>query len=114
MHAGDMFAWKDAGFIDRNNGGSGVAWPKSVDGALKNIKNVDSVIGGHQPLATWSDLQTFQRYSADLLSQTEAAHKAGKSADEATASINLSQYAGFQTMRVKAAVQAIYDELNKK
>ena len=114
MHAGDMFPWKDAPFIDRNNGGSGVQWPKSIDKVLKNVKNVDSVIGGHQPLASWSDLQTYQRYTADLLAQSEAAHKAGKNVDDAAAGINLSKYAGFQSMRVKAAVQAIYDELNKK
>ena len=41
--------------------------------------------------------------------------KAGKSVDEAAASINLtSKYPGYKSMRVKAAVQAIYDELKKK
>jgi cyclase len=114
MHAGDMFPWKDAPFIDRSNGGSGVEWPKSIDKVLKNVKNVDTVIGGHQPVATWKDLQTFQQYTADLLQQSEAALKAGKSVDDAIASLNLSKYAGFETMRLKAAVQAIYDELNKK
>ena len=114
MHAGDMFPWKDAPFIDRSNGGSGVEWPKSIDKVLKNVKNVDTVIGGHQPVATWKDLQTFQQYTADLLQQSEAAMKAGKSVDDAIASLNLSKYPGFETMRLKAAVQAIYDELNKK
>jgi len=90
MHAGDMFPWKDAPFIDRNNGGSGVEWPKSIDKVLKNVKNVDTVIGGHQPVATWKDLQTFQQYTADLLQQTESALKAGKSVDDAIASLKLS------------------------
>jgi cyclase len=114
MHAGDMFPWKDAPFIDRANGGSGVQWPKSLDKALQGIRDVDTVIGGHQPVATWKDLQTFQQYTADLLVQSEAAMKAGKSVDDAAASMQLSKYAGFETMRVKAAVQAIYDELGKK
>jgi len=114
MHAGDMFPWKDAPFIDLSNGGSGVEWPKSIDKVLKNVKNVQTVIGGHQPVATWKDLQTFQEYTADLLAQSQAAMKAGKSVDDAVASLNLSKYAGFETMRLKAAVQAIYDELNKK
>jgi glyoxylase-like metal-dependent hydrolase (beta-lactamase superfamily II) len=114
MHAGDMFPWKDAPFIDRSNGGSGVEWPKSIDKVLKNVKNVDTVIGGHQPVATWKDLQTFQQYTADLLQQSEAAMKAGKSVDDAIAGLNLSKYTGFETTRLKAAVQAIYDELNKK
>jgi glyoxylase-like metal-dependent hydrolase (beta-lactamase superfamily II) len=114
MHAGDMFPWKDAPFIDRSNGGSGVEWPKSIDKVLKNVKNVDTVIGGHQPVATWKDLQTYQEYTADLLSQSEAAAKAGKSVDDAVAAMNLRKYAGFETTRLKAAVQAIYDEVNKK
>ena len=114
MHAGDMFPWKDAPFIDLNNGGSGIEWPKTLDKVLKNVKGVDSVIGGHQPVATWKDLQTFQQYTADLLAQSEAAKKAGKSVDDAIASLNFSKYAGFESTRLKAAVQAIYDELGKK
>jgi len=114
MHAGDMFPWKDAPFIDRNNGGSGVEWPKTLDKVLKNVKDVDTVIGGHQPVATWKDLQTFQQYTADLLVQCEAALKAGKNVDAAIASLNLSKYAGFEKTRLQAAVQAVYDELNKK
>jgi len=114
MHAGDMFPWKDAPFIDRSNGGSGVEWPKSLDKVLKNVKDVDTVISGHQPVATWNDLRTFQQYTADLLAQSEAAKKGGKNVKDAIASLNLSKYAGFQTMRLEAAVQAIYDELDKK
>jgi len=115
MHAGDMFPWKDAPFIDRSNGGSGVEWPKTIDKVLKNVKGVDSVIGGHQPLATWKDLGTFQTFTADLLATTEAAMKAGKSVDDAVAGMNWgAKYPGYESTRLKAAVQAIYDELGKK
>jgi cyclase len=114
MHAGDMFPWKDAPFIDRNNGGSGIEWPRTLDKVLKNVKGVETVIGGHQPVAKWQDLQTFQQYTADLLAQSEAALKAGKSVDDAVAGLNFSKYPGFESTRLKAAVQAIYDELNKK
>jgi len=110
MHAGDMFPWKDAPFIDLNNGGSGVEWPKTLAKVIAGVKNVDTVIGGHQPVAAWKDLQEFQRYTADLLAQIQAAMKAGKSVDEATASFNFSKYAGFEATRLKDAVQAIYDE----
>ena len=117
MHAGDMFPWKDAPFIDRTNGGSGVEWPRTLAKAIGGIKNVDAVIGGHQPVATWKDLQTYQQFTADLLAATRDAMKAGKNVDDATASINLSvtaRYSGFESMRLKAAVQAIYDELGGK
>ena len=115
MHAGDMFAWKDAPLLDRNNGGSGVEFPKTLSKALKGIKNVDSVIVGHSPVRTWMELEEYQRYNSDLLAAVQEAMKAGKSVDDATASINLTdKYQGYQSMRLKGAVQAIYDELNKK
>ncbi|MEO8259778.1 MAG: MBL fold metallo-hydrolase [Acidobacteriota bacterium] len=114
MHAGDMFPWKDAPFIDRNNGGSGMEWPRTLAKVIDGVKNVDAVIGGHQPVATWKDLQEYQRYTADLFAQIEAAMKAGKSVDEATAGFDFSKYPGFESTRLKAAVQAIYDELGKK
>ena len=37
MHAGDMFAWQDAPFLDRNNGGSGVAFPQTLAKAVAAI-----------------------------------------------------------------------------
>jgi cyclase len=115
MHMGDLFPWKDAPFLDRNNGGSGVDMPKTLDKALKGIKNVDTVIGGHQPVQQWKDLQEYQRFNTDLLAAVEAAKKAGKGVDDASASINLTtKYAGYESGRTKAAIQAIYDELDKK
>jgi glyoxylase-like metal-dependent hydrolase (beta-lactamase superfamily II) len=115
MHMGDLFPWKDAPFLDRSNGGSGVDMPKTLDKAVKAIKNVDIVIGGHQPVQQWKDLVEYQRFNADLLAAVESAKKAGKSVDAAAASINLTgKYAGYESARTKAAIQAIYDELDKK
>jgi glyoxylase-like metal-dependent hydrolase (beta-lactamase superfamily II) len=115
LHAGDMFPWKDAPFIDRSNGGSGRQWPLTLKKLLDGVKNVDSVIGGHQAVAGWKDLATFQQFTAELWSQTEAAQKAGKSVDEAAANTAwMSKYPGYESTRLKAAVQAIYDELSGK
>jgi glyoxylase-like metal-dependent hydrolase (beta-lactamase superfamily II) len=115
LQAGDMFPWKDAPFIDRNNGGSGAEWPKTLGRLLASVKDVDTVIGGHLPVATWKDLQVFQQFTADLFAQTEASHKAGRSVDDAVAATGwLNKYTGYESTRLKAAVQAIYDELNKK
>ena len=115
MHAGDMFAWKDAPFIDRSNGGSGIEWPKTLAKVLSGVKNVDTVIGGHLPVAMWRDLQEYQRYNTDLVAAVQTAMKAGKSVDDATASINVTaKYPGYQNERLKAAVQALYDEMGKK
>ena len=111
MQAGDMFPWKDAPFIDRGNGGSGKAWPESLKTLLGTVKNVDTVVGGHQPVATWKDLGTFQQFLADLYAQTIAAQKAGKSVEQAVADKGwMAKYPGYDSTRLTAAVQAIYDE----
>lgn len=115
LHTGDMFAWRDAPFIDRSNGGSGVEFPETLAKAIAGIRNVDTVIPGHVPVTDWKNFEEFQRFTADLLSATEAAVTAGKSADEAAAALDLSaKYPGYQGTRVKAAVQAIYEELKKE
>jgi cyclase len=113
MQSGDMFAWKDAPLLDRANGGSGVEFPKTLAKAIAGVKDVDTIIPGHSPLMKPADLQEYQRYTADLLEQVEAAMKAGKTAEAAAAGLNLSKYAGYRTDRVKAAVDAIYAELGK-
>jgi len=115
MQAGDMFAWKDAPFLDRSNGGSGVEFPRTLAKAVAAFKsNVDTVIPGHSPLMALKDLDEYQRFNADLLAAVQDAIKAGKTADDAVGSINLtSKYPGYKSERLKAAVQAIYGELKR-
>ncbi len=112
LQTGDMFAWKGAPFLDRANGGSGVEFPKTIARALATLKNVDTVVPGHSPVMTLKDLEEFQRYMADFVSAVEAAKKSGKSAADASASLNLSaKYPGYLTDRVQAAVDVLYAEL---
>ena len=107
---GDLFAWKDAPGCDRNNGGSCVAYPKTLAGAAASLKNIDVVIPGHSPMMKVSDVQEYQRFMADLVSSSQAAMKAGKTVDEAFAAFSLAKYPGYKNERVKAAIQTIYDE----
>ncbi len=112
VHTGDMFAWKDAPFLDRNNGGSGVAFPETLAKAVAAIKNVDTVIPGHIPVTTWSDLEEYQRFNADVLAAAREGISAGQSAEEVAASLDLSgTYPEYTSERVEAAIVAIYDEL---
>ena len=111
LHTGDMYPWKDGPNCDRNNGGSCVDYPRSLQKAIAGIKNVDIVIPGHSPITTPKDLQTFQTFVADLLSHATNEMKAGKSVDEAVASFKVDKYPGYKTERLKVAVQNIYDEL---
>jgi len=114
LQTGDLFARKDAPRIDRANGGSGVAYPQTLSKAVATVKNVDIVVPGHAPLMKWSDLQEYQRYTADLLNEVQTARRDGKTADAAAASIKTDKYKGYTSEGMKLAVQAIYDELNAR
>ena len=75
------------------------------------MKDVDTVIPGHSPMMTPSDLREYQRFTADLLAHAQAAMKAGKSVDDATAEFKVDKYPGYKNERVKGAIQAVYEEL---
>jgi glyoxylase-like metal-dependent hydrolase (beta-lactamase superfamily II) len=114
LHTGDAFAWKDGPLCDRNNGGSCVEFPKSLAKAVAALKDVDVVVPGHSPMMTPKDLQEYQRFNAEWVAEAEAAMKAGKTVDEAVASITTpGKFPGYKSERLKAAVQAVYDELKK-
>jgi cyclase len=113
LHTGDAFAWKDAPRCDLDNGGSCIALPQTIAKAIAAIKDVDTVIPGHSPVTTPNDLQEFQRFTADLAAHAQTAMKAGQTVDAAAAAFDVSKYAGYKNERVKAAIQAIYDELKK-
>jgi cyclase len=107
---GDMFAWKDAPRCDTANGGSCVAYPKTLAGAIAVLKNIDTVIPGHSPMMKVGDVQEYQRFLTDLVTSAQAAKKAGKSVDEASAAFSVAKYPGYKNENVKGAIQVIYDE----
>ena len=112
MHAGDMFAWKDSPFMDRNNGGSGVAFPETLAKAVAGISGVDTVIPGHIPMTSWTDFVRYQRFNADVLAAARAGLESGRTAAEAAAAFNLSDgYPDYRTDRLQAAFETIYTEL---
>ena len=114
LQTGDMFAWRDAPTIDRNNGGSGIEYPKTLAKAIAGIKNIDTVIPGHSPVTKPADLQQYQKFMAEWITAVQAAAKAGKSADEAAASIDLTaKYPGYKKERYRAAIGSVYNELGK-
>lgn len=112
MQTGDIFAWRDAPTLDRANGGSGLEYAATVGKALATVKNVDTLIVGHSPLRTVPELREYQQFMTDFVAAIMQAKTAGKSVDDATASIDLTaKYKGYKKDRYKAAIQAIYDEL---
>jgi glyoxylase-like metal-dependent hydrolase (beta-lactamase superfamily II) len=114
LQTGDLFAWRDAPTIDRNNGGSGIEYPKTLAKAIAGIKNVDTVIPGHSPVTTPKDLQEYQKFMAEWIAAVQDAAKAGKSANDAAASIDLTaKYPGYKKERYKTAITSVYNELGK-
>src|SRR6185436_4508009 len=84
VHAGDAFANKGQPLIDRNNGGSGIAYPETIAKAAKSIKNVDIVINGHSPVTMkFQDLVDFGEFNRLFLEHARASLKAGKTPEQA-------------------------------
>jgi len=114
LQTGDMFAWRDAPTIDRNNGGSGIEYPKTLAKAIAGIKDVDVVIPGHSPVTSPKDLQEYQRFIAEWVAAVQSASTAGKSSEQAAESIDLAaKYPGYKKERYKAAIDSVYAELKK-
>ncbi|MXZ73071.1 MAG: MBL fold metallo-hydrolase [Acidobacteria bacterium] len=114
LQMGDMFPWRDAPFLDRSNGGSGVEFPETLQKLLDNVDGFDTVIPGHIPVTTPDSLQEYQRFTADLLAAVRQAIADGQTVEQAVASIDLTgQYEGYRTERMAAAIQAIYEELGQ-
>jgi cyclase len=84
LHAGDAFANKGQPNIDLANGGSGVAYPDTIGKAASTIKNVTTVVGGHNPnLMTAQDVSDYAEFTRLLLTHARASLKAGKTPEQA-------------------------------
>ena len=130
-HVGDLFASKAAPFIDTANGGSGVDYPETLAKAVAAITGVTRVITGHTGIPDsyagagrrstdrkgfmgWADLQEYADFNRDFLAAVREALKAGKSVDEAAASLHLpDRYKAYDMTRARANVEAIYAQLKK-
>ena len=113
-HFGDLFSAKATPLIDTNNGGSGVEYPKTMAKAVAGLQNVDIVIPGHSGVTDWKAAVEFADFNRDFLAAVESAIKAGKSADEAAATLQLGErWKDYGMGRLRANVAAIYAELKQ-
>lgn len=123
-HLGDLFAFMGTPYIDVNNGGSGVAYPDTLDRIVASIDGIRRVIPGHIPppggspmpaWTTWDDVEEYARFNRDFLDSVRASKDAGRSVDEAVAALDLqARYPNHTMDRAGANVQAIYDELDAR
>lgn len=115
MHTGDMFPTKGTPFMDTNNGGSGLEYPKTLKKVADGVKGVDTVIPGHSAVMTWNDFKEYGEFVRDVVAAIGQAKKDGKTAEQAATDIKLPEkYQGYNTGRLKDNVTAIYSELNSK
>jgi cyclase len=83
MHVGDIFAWKALPYVDAANGGSVIEQPKTLAKAVTTVKNVDTIINGHNPVSTWKDLQEYAQFTKEFADFADKEAKAGKTAAQA-------------------------------
>jgi cyclase len=120
MHAGDMFAWRGLPYIDTMNGGSVVEHPQTLAKAVAGLKNVDTVIGGHIPVATWNDFKEYAEFTQDFVNFARTEMNAKKTPAEAAQEYKVpAKYKGYvvsvnpQFVNVQTNVEAAYSELKK-
>ena len=115
LHAGDAFLGKRVPFLDAANGGSGVAIPDTLQKAHDAIPDVDTIITGHGPQASWDDLNEWAAFNRDFLEMVRVGRAAGRSVDEIgdawTVPANYNDYDAPGAVAVKRNIQVIVDEL---
>ncbi len=120
LHTGDMFAWKALPYIDTSNGGSVVAHAQTLANVVGTLKNVDTVITGHTPVLTWSDLREYADFNGDFVTWARGQMKAGKTVDQAAAEYTVpSRFKGYtvapgpELEMAKGNLEIVFNELKK-
>ena len=110
-----------------------MAFPQTLASALSEITGVNQVVTGREeglvterdPSAAsvdittprtmrWSDVQEYADFNRDFLAAVRDARQAGKTAEEAAATLRLPErYRAYDMQRARANVEAIYSELGK-
>jgi cyclase len=110
VHAADLFANKGLPNIDTDNGGSVLHYPDTLNKAYNGIKNVDTVINGHNnTTTTWPDLKTYAEFNQDFLVWAQAELKAGKTPEQAAGEWKLPEK--YQTLGYSATAPTLFGGL---
>ena len=82
MHVGDTFPNRSLPIMDKNNGGTGVGYSRTIARAAA-AKDVDTIINGHNATTTTpADLRLYSEFIADFVTFVQDAKKAGKTVDD--------------------------------
>ena len=86
---GDLFAWRGVPRVMPEDGGSVLQFPETLARAHKSVKGVDTLITGHSKVVAWKDWLEYREFLSEFVAQVRAAHKAGKTVDEALAGLRM-------------------------
>ena len=113
MHAGDTFPNKTTPIMDRNNGGSGLAYADTLAKAAAT-PNVERVITGHSAVMSVGELREYSEFIRDLVRSVQEAKKAGRTIDEVVNTWKVpARFKGYnqpQPASLRANVEVIWDE----
>ena len=115
MHVGDVFAAKDLPIMDKNNGGCGIEYGKTIAKGAASIKDVDTIITGHSNTTmTMADLRQYGEFVTDFANAVQAAKTSGTSVDAVAKTWKpAAKYAGYampQEARIRSDAQVVWDE----
>ena len=89
-HVGDLFAWPGVPRLFVEDGGSTVQFPETLRKAQAGTRDVTTIITGHSQIMTFQDWVDQRLFVTEYVDQVLAAHKAGKTVEQAVASITFS------------------------
>ncbi len=120
-HLGDLFASKGMPLVDGNNGGSVLHYPETLNKGYNAIKNVDTVINGHNATTTtWADVKQFADFNQDFLTWAQNELKAGKTPEQAAAEWKVpAKYEGYSAQvgslfgGLAGRIQRLQEEMKK-
>jgi glyoxylase-like metal-dependent hydrolase (beta-lactamase superfamily II) len=119
MHTGDMFPNKGQPFIDRANGGSGVAYGETIGKAASGIPNVRTIINGHNATTmVWQDFVDYGEFNRLFLAHARASMKAGRTPEEAMKTLSLpAKFSGYNLQGGRGGAAGnfgvLYEELGQ-
>ena len=132
----DLFPMKGVPAIDREHGGSGLAFPETLDRIVSEISGVSRVITGHGPFPTtyagrgrretgarrawtgfytWDDLTEYAAFVRIFVESIVRSYESGQAIDAALADLRLpATYSDYDMENAMASAEAIYAELDER
>jgi glyoxylase-like metal-dependent hydrolase (beta-lactamase superfamily II) len=120
MHTGDAFANKGQPLIDRANGGSGLAYPDTIGKVASTVRDVDTIINGHNPTTMkFADVAEFAEFNRLYLEHARASLKAGKTPEQAKSDLKLPEkFSGYNLTGGRGGAAGnfaiLYEELKQQ